>query len=102
MTNQTRYTADLANVLGIGVHAVDMEQSVARMQLAIEEGRKGYVCLAGAHGIVEALCDPELRAIFANAYLVAPNDIPPVWTARFQGLLKMRQAFNKPCNRPIH
>ena len=93
MTNQTRYTADLANVLGIGVHAVDMEQSVARMQLAIEEGRKGYVCLAGAHGIVEALCDPELRSIFANAYLVAPDGMPTVWMGRLQGLLKMRRVF---------
>lgn len=80
-----------ANVLGIGVHAIDMEQAVARVRLAVEEGRKGYVCLAGVHGIMEALRSPDLRVIYANAYFVAPDGTPTVWMGHLQGLAKMQR-----------
>ena len=33
----------LANVLGIGVQAVDMDGAVERMRLAVDHGQKGYV-----------------------------------------------------------
>jgi N-acetylglucosaminyldiphosphoundecaprenol N-acetyl-beta-D-mannosaminyltransferase len=94
MTNPVLHNTEvLANVLGIGVHAVDMEQSVARMRLALEEGRKGYVCLVGVHGIMEARRNPDLQSIFANAYLVAPDGMPAVWMGRLQGLSKMQRVF---------
>ena len=93
MTTPTYHTDVLANVLGIGVHAVDMEQAVARMRLALEEGRKGYVCLAGVHGIMEAHRHPDLRSIFASAYLVAPDGMPTVWMGRLQGLSRMQRVF---------
>jgi N-acetylglucosaminyldiphosphoundecaprenol N-acetyl-beta-D-mannosaminyltransferase len=83
----------MANVLGIGVHAVDMEESVARTRLALEQGRKGYICLAGVHGIMEALRNPDLRSIFANAYLSAPDGMPTVWMGHRQGLRFMQRVF---------
>src|SRR5450432_847235 len=93
MTTPNYHTDALANVLGIGVHAVDMEQAVARMHLALKEGRKGYVCLAGVHGIMEAHRSPDLRSIFANAYLVAPDGTPTVWMGHLQGLSRMQRVF---------
>jgi N-acetylglucosaminyldiphosphoundecaprenol N-acetyl-beta-D-mannosaminyltransferase len=91
MTTQTSSSTDVANVLGIGVHAVNMEEAVSRMRLALEDGRKGYVCLAGVHGIMEAHRHPDLQSIFANAYLVAPDGMPTVWMGHLQGLSKMRR-----------
>jgi N-acetylglucosaminyldiphosphoundecaprenol N-acetyl-beta-D-mannosaminyltransferase len=94
MTNPVTHNAEaLANVLGIGVHAVDMEESVARMRIALEEGRKSYVCLVGVHGIMEARRNPDLQTIFANAYLVAPDGMPAVWMGRLQGLSRMQRVF---------
>jgi len=94
MTTPTQHHTDvLANVLGIGVHAVDMEQAVARIRLALEEGRKGYVCLAGVHGIMEARRHPDLQSILANAWLVAPDGMPTVWMGRLQGLSRMQRVF---------
>jgi N-acetylglucosaminyldiphosphoundecaprenol N-acetyl-beta-D-mannosaminyltransferase len=90
---QAPHTTDVANVLGIGVDVVDMEQSVARMRLALEEGRKGYVCLVGVHGIMEARRNLDLQSIFANAYLVAPDGMPTVWMGHIQGLSKMQRVF---------
>jgi N-acetylglucosaminyldiphosphoundecaprenol N-acetyl-beta-D-mannosaminyltransferase len=83
----------MANVLGIGVHAVEMEGVVARMRLAIDQGRKGYVCLAGVHGVMEARRHADLREIFAQAYLVVPDGMPTVWMGHLQGLSKMQRVF---------
>ena len=94
MTAPASHQVDvLANVLGIGVHAVDMDEAVARIRLALDERRKGYVCLAGVHGIMEARRHPDLRAVFANAFLVAPDGMPTVWMGRLQGLSKMQRVF---------
>lgn len=94
MTKPTPYNTEvLANVLGIGVHAVDMEQSVSTIRLAIDEGRRGYVCLTGVHGIMEARRDPDLQSIYANALLVAPDGTPTVWIGHLQGLSKMQRVF---------
>lgn len=94
MTNSSLPKADVfANVLGVGVHAVDMEGAVARIRFAVDHNLKGYVCLAGVHGIMEARRAPDLQAIFANAYLVAPDGMPTVWMGRLQGLSKMQRVF---------
>lgn len=84
-------TDAMANVLGIGVHAVDMEEAVARIRLALEQDRKGYICLAAVHGIMEARRSVEFRSILANAYLVAPDGMPTVWMGRLQGLTNMQR-----------
>jgi len=74
-----------ANVLGIGVDAVNMEQAVARIAHHLLQRRKGYVCLVGVHGVMEARRDPELARIFAGATLAAPDGMPTVWVGRQQG-----------------
>jgi N-acetylglucosaminyldiphosphoundecaprenol N-acetyl-beta-D-mannosaminyltransferase len=79
----------LANVLGVGVHTVNIPETVARMRKALAEDRKGYVYLAGVHGIMEARRHRDLRAIIANAYLVVPDGMPVVWMGRLQGFSRM-------------
>jgi N-acetylglucosaminyldiphosphoundecaprenol N-acetyl-beta-D-mannosaminyltransferase len=83
----------VVNVLGIGVQAVDMDDSVARMRLAVDHNRKGYVCLVGVHGIMEARRDPNLQTVFADAYLVAPDGMPTVWMGHLQGFSTMKRVF---------
>jgi N-acetylglucosaminyldiphosphoundecaprenol N-acetyl-beta-D-mannosaminyltransferase len=81
----------MANVLGIGVHALNMESAVARMRLAIDQDRKGYVCVTGVHGVMEARRRKVLRDILAQAYLVVPDGMPTVWMGHLQGLSRMRR-----------
>ncbi len=81
------------NVLGVGVHPVDLEEAVLIVEAKIRKGEKGYVCLAGVHGIMEAQSDPALRTIFAEATLVAPDGMPTVWIGRAQGFRQMRRVF---------
>jgi N-acetylglucosaminyldiphosphoundecaprenol N-acetyl-beta-D-mannosaminyltransferase len=82
-----------ANVLGVGVHAVDMESAVGTIAGAVANGSKGYVCATGVHGIMEAQHDASLRAVFSQALMVVPDGMPTVWMGHLQGLSNMRRVF---------
>ena len=81
------------NVLGIGIHAVTMSTAVEAIAAAMAQGRKGYVCATGVHGVMEAQRDPALRTIFARALLVAPDGMPMVWMGRLRGFRHMRRVY---------
>jgi N-acetylglucosaminyldiphosphoundecaprenol N-acetyl-beta-D-mannosaminyltransferase len=82
-----------ANVLGVGVHVVDMRGAALLLAEQIRSGAKGYVCLTGVHGIMEAQRNPRLKAIFADAILSAPDGMPTVWMGRLQGFRTMQRVF---------
>jgi N-acetylglucosaminyldiphosphoundecaprenol N-acetyl-beta-D-mannosaminyltransferase len=82
-----------ANILGVGVHAVNMERAVEIVEELVEYGEKGYVCLSGVHGIMEAQRDSDLRSIVNRAVLVAPDGMPTVWLGWLRGLRNMRRVF---------
>jgi N-acetylglucosaminyldiphosphoundecaprenol N-acetyl-beta-D-mannosaminyltransferase len=73
------------NVLGVRVSALDLPTAVARIEAGIEAGERGYVCVTGAHGIVECQSDPALRAVHNRAKLVTPDGMPLVWLLRWGG-----------------
>jgi N-acetylglucosaminyldiphosphoundecaprenol N-acetyl-beta-D-mannosaminyltransferase len=82
-----------ANVLGVGVHALDLPRAVELVGTSILEGRKGYVCVTGVHGVMEARRDAEFRRIMDRALLVVPDGMPTVWVGRLQGHRQMRRVF---------
>lgn len=82
-----------ANVLGVGLHALDLRGAVELVEENVLEGRKGYVCITGVHGVMEAYRDPEFRGIVDRAVLVAPDGMPTVWVGRLQGYGQMRRVF---------
>jgi N-acetylglucosaminyldiphosphoundecaprenol N-acetyl-beta-D-mannosaminyltransferase len=81
------------NVLGIGVDAVDLNASVAAVASAIVGNAKGYVCVTGVHGVMEARRNQEMREVLTNAMLVLPDGMPTVWMGRLQGFRHMRRVF---------
>jgi N-acetylglucosaminyldiphosphoundecaprenol N-acetyl-beta-D-mannosaminyltransferase len=82
---------ETATVLGIPVEPLDMERAVARIHEEWEAGRKGYVCLIGVHGIMEAQRDPQLAQVYARATLMVPDGMPTVWVGRWQGFHRMER-----------
>ena len=82
-----------ANVLGIGVHAVDLSSAVTTIASAVATRSKGYVCAIGVHGIMEAQRNAELRKVFSRALMVVPDGMPTVWMGRLQGLHRMQRVF---------
>jgi N-acetylglucosaminyldiphosphoundecaprenol N-acetyl-beta-D-mannosaminyltransferase len=90
-----------ANVLGVGVHAIDMATAVGVIQDALAEGRKGYVCLTGVHGVMEAQRDPEFRKTLDRALMVAPDGMPMVWVGRAQGFRQMGRVYGPDLMRAV-
>jgi N-acetylglucosaminyldiphosphoundecaprenol N-acetyl-beta-D-mannosaminyltransferase len=87
------WTAEQINVLGVGVHAVDMRSAASLFEARIRDGGKAYVCLTGVHGIMEAQRDAGLKSILAEALLVAPDGMPTVWIGHMQGFPAMQRVF---------
>jgi N-acetylglucosaminyldiphosphoundecaprenol N-acetyl-beta-D-mannosaminyltransferase len=89
MSIETR--RDAAWVLGIPVEPLDMECALDCVQEELERHRKGYVCLLGVHGIMEAQRDPALAQVYAHASMRIPDGAPTVWVGRWQGFSKMQR-----------
>jgi N-acetylglucosaminyldiphosphoundecaprenol N-acetyl-beta-D-mannosaminyltransferase len=81
------------NVLGVGVHAVNLASAADALGAALRERRKGYVCVTGVHGIMEAQRDPRLRQILNTALLNVPDGMPVVWVGRRQGYPHMGRVY---------
>jgi N-acetylglucosaminyldiphosphoundecaprenol N-acetyl-beta-D-mannosaminyltransferase len=68
-----------------------MQVAVERVASELTSTQKGYVCLAGVHGVMEAHRDRELAEIFDGATLVVPDGMPTVWVGRHQGHSQMER-----------
>ncbi len=82
-----------ANVLGIGISAIDMERAVALSDTLIQSGERGYVCVTGVHGIMESQADAAFRDILNGAFMTTPDGMPTVWVGHWQGYHKMSRVY---------
>ena len=82
-----------ANVLGVGISAVDLPGAVKAIEEAARAGTPGYVCVTSVHGVMEAQRDPEFKRILSRAFLTTPDGMPTVWIGRLQGHSHMRRVF---------
>ena len=82
-----------ANVLGVGIHAIDLSRAVEIVESSIRDNRKGYVCVTGVHGVMEAQRNSDFRRILHRALLITPDGMPTVWVGRAQGHRQMRRVF---------
>jgi N-acetylglucosaminyldiphosphoundecaprenol N-acetyl-beta-D-mannosaminyltransferase len=85
--------SERANVLGVGISAINLDSAVAAVAQALEHKTKGYVCVTGVHGVSEAQKDPAFRAILNHAFLTTPDGMPTVWMGRWQGFRQMRRVY---------
>ena len=81
-----------ANVLGVGLSAINLDLAEAVVRQALEQKTRGYVCVTGVHGVSEAQRDPEFRAILNHAFLNTPDGMPMVWMGQLQGFRHMGRA----------
>ncbi len=85
--------APRANVLGVGLSAINLELAEAAVAQALERKTKGYVCVTGVHGVSEAQKDPAFRAILNRSFLNTPDGMPMVWMGWWQGLRQMGRVY---------
>lgn len=78
-------------ILGVKVHATSMDRTLARLEDAVIHGEKGYVCVTGVQGVMEAQLDPNLKRTINHSLLTMPDGRPTVWVGWLRGLFQMRQ-----------
>lgn len=82
-----------ADVLGVKVSAVNLEMAVDLADRHVAVGERGYICVTGVHGVMEAQADAEFRRILNGAFLAAPDGMPMSWVGRLQGFREMDRVF---------
>ena len=70
------------NVLGVSLCAMNLGLARAAMLEALRQRRKGYICLTGVHGVIEAQDDDAFRKILNSAFLNTTDGMPLVWLGR--------------------
>lgn len=83
-------------ILGVRVHATSMDRTLSRLESAIAQGEKGYVCVTGVQGVMEAQMDANLKRIINHSLLTIPDGRPTVWVGWLRGMFHMRQVTG-PC-----
>jgi N-acetylglucosaminyldiphosphoundecaprenol N-acetyl-beta-D-mannosaminyltransferase len=81
------------NVLGVGLSVLNLELAARAVERALAEKNKGYVCVTGVHGVMEAQKDPAFRAILNHSFLNTPDGMPMVWIGRLNGFREMDRVY---------
>jgi len=78
-----------ANILGVGVSAINLEEVAGLVREELRAGGRGHVCITSVHGVIEAQDDPKLRRILNASLLSTPDGVPTVWVGKLQGFSRM-------------
>ncbi len=81
------------NVLGVGISPIHMNSALEFLDSSLQKKDKGYVCVTGVHGIMEAQKDPEFKKILNRSLLNTPDGMPTVWVGKLQGFSKVNRVY---------
>ena len=91
--NSAAKPIDRVNVLGVGVHALNMPSALEGIASALDQRRKGYVCVTGVHGVSEAQRDEPFRRILNRSLFCTPDGMPMVWVGHWTGHKAMDRVY---------
>lgn len=86
-------TIQRVNVLGVGISVLNLATARAAIAEAVARRRKGYICVTGVHGVIEAQDDPGFRRILNASFLCTPDGMPMVWSGRLRGHRAMERVY---------
>ena len=87
------------NILGVGVTALTMKSALDQSELLLNQqqsehqDQRGYICVTGVHGIMEAQTDVRFRDILNNSFLTTPDGMPTVWLGKLRGFGHMTRVY---------
>lgn len=84
-SSQQAQTAPTYDLLGVEISILTIPDAVRRILDAVEQGRKGYVCVTGMHGIMEARDDASFQHLLNHSFLCTPDGMPTVWIGQAKG-----------------
>ncbi|MCW3014075.1 MAG: WecB/TagA/CpsF family glycosyltransferase [Solirubrobacterales bacterium] len=74
-----------ANVLGVPLALTDYTRTMDWIDATIQQGGRGYVCVAAVHTVMVFQEDEELRQAVLNSDLTVPDGQPLVWAMNALG-----------------
>jgi N-acetylglucosaminyldiphosphoundecaprenol N-acetyl-beta-D-mannosaminyltransferase len=80
-------------VLNVPIAAATFPNAVQHLTGLIEDGRSGYVCVTGVHGVMESQRSPEVMAAHLNASLCTADGMPMVWAAKSVGIRDAERVY---------
>jgi N-acetylglucosaminyldiphosphoundecaprenol N-acetyl-beta-D-mannosaminyltransferase len=81
------------SVLGVGISVLNLKTALAAIADAVQKRRKGYICVTGVHGVMEAQEDAAFKTILNGAYLCTPDGMPMVWAGKLAGHREMSRVY---------
>jgi len=81
------------NVLGVGISVLNLRTALAAIADAVRARRKGYICVTGVHGVMEAQDDAAFKNILNGAFLCTPDGMPMVWAGKINGHRDMSRVY---------
>ena len=81
------------NILGVGISTINLPSALAAIAEAVRARRKGYICVTGVHGVMEAQADTAFRKILNEAFLCTPDGMPMVWAGKLRGHSRMSRVY---------
>ena len=69
------------DVLGVGISAINLDSAKREILFRLEKKEKGYICVTGVHGVIEAQDDSRFRKILNESFLTTPDGMPMVWVS---------------------
>jgi N-acetylglucosaminyldiphosphoundecaprenol N-acetyl-beta-D-mannosaminyltransferase len=93
MNVASTYRDDRADILGVGVSSISLDDAVARIEEWIGERSRNYVCVTGVHGVMESRRDHRLKSIHNDAGMVTPDGMPLVWFSRLTGQSRTQRVY---------
>jgi N-acetylglucosaminyldiphosphoundecaprenol N-acetyl-beta-D-mannosaminyltransferase len=88
-----RFAQQHADVLGVKVSAINLGMAVDLADQWIVARKRGYICVTGVHGVMEAQKDAEFLSILNHAFINTPDGMPMSWVGRLQGHSQMDRVF---------
>ena len=81
------------NVLGVGISVLNLRTAREAIADAVRARRKGYICVTGVHGVMEAQDDDAFKKILNGALLCTPDGMPMVWAGKLNGQRDMSRVY---------
>jgi N-acetylglucosaminyldiphosphoundecaprenol N-acetyl-beta-D-mannosaminyltransferase len=83
--NEAARSLDRVDVLGVGITATSMDETVETIASWLESGSREYVCCTSVNGVLQCRTSDELREIHNQSGLTVPDGMPMVWAGKFAG-----------------
>ncbi len=81
------------NVLGVGVHALNLAEACGLAVNAAHARTKGYVCCCDVNSLSCAGRDPAHRTRLNRSFLTTPDGMPLVWLGRRAGFSDVSRVY---------